>query len=91
MSAYLHMKQVRADGTSDSFVTMEVAVKESPMEFHRLGLTWTASGYGKRIPTRYLVQFNGRWRRVYSARFGNAGTAYIGKLNAIGEVITVTL
>lgn len=40
------------------------------------------SGYGARIPTRYLVQWAGRWRRVYMANYGNAGTAYIGKPGA---------
>lgn len=47
------------------------------------GLSYTASGYGNRIPTRYMVQLNGRWRRVYCAVWGNAGTAYL--LGRAGE------
>jgi len=43
----------------------------------RSGLT--GSGYGNRLPTRYMVQFAGRWRRVYAACFGNSATLYIGK------------
>ena len=39
----------------------------------------TVSGYGNKIPTRYMVQFAGRWRRVYAACFGNAATLYIGQ------------
>jgi hypothetical protein len=39
----------------------------------------TVTGYGSKIPTRYMVKINGRWRRVYMACFGNAGTCYIGK------------
>jgi hypothetical protein len=36
-----------------------------------------ASGYGRRIPTRYMVKHNNRLRRVYAACFGNACTCYI--------------
>ena len=36
-----------------------------------------ASGYGRKIPTRYLIRWHGRWRRVYVACFGNAGTPYV--------------
>lgn len=42
----------------------------------------SAMGYGAKIPTRYMVRFGSRWRRVYVAQFGNAGTAYIGKPGA---------
>jgi hypothetical protein len=38
-----------------------------------------ASGYGRRIPTQYMVKYAGRWRRVYCYQFSNAGTAYIGQ------------
>lgn len=37
------------------------------------------TGYGRAIPSPNLVKWRGRWRRVYICRFGNAGTAYIGK------------
>ena len=53
----------------------------APMLHHIAGLQWTASGYGRRIPMRYMVQWHGRWRRVYYCNFGNAGTAYIGNLS----------
>lgn len=35
------------------------------------------SGYGRRIATRYIVHYNGRWRRVYCHCYSNAGTCYI--------------
>lgn len=41
------------------------------------GLSYTASGYGKRIPSRYMVRFNNRWHRVYVTIYSNIGTAYI--------------
>jgi hypothetical protein len=37
----------------------------------------TASGYGRRMPSDLMVFYRQRWRRVYVACFGNAGTAYI--------------
>ena len=43
-----------------------------------------ASGYGSKIPTRYMVKYESgrkyeksRWRRVYMMQYGNAGSAYI--------------
>ena len=57
------------------------------MHHHLHNLTWTATGYGAAIPSRQMVRFNGRWRRVYVRIYSNSGTAYIrtGK----GESITV--
>lgn len=43
---------------------------------------YSATGYGARIPTQYMVRFGARWRRVYVAQFSNAGTAYIGRPGA---------
>lgn len=42
----------------------------------------TTIGYGSRIPTPYMVKWEGKWRRVYVANYGNSGTAYIGKPGA---------
>jgi hypothetical protein len=35
------------------------------------------SGYGRKIPTDYIVWIGKRWHRVYVCCFSNAGTAYI--------------
>lgn len=88
-TVYLHGKHVRPDGKSDTFWCCEVESKEAPMRHHKLGLSFTASGYGMRIPTTKMVKFNGRWRRVYFRIFSNSGTLFIGQLRATGEVITV--
>lgn len=53
--------------------------KYEPMAHHRAGLTWTASGYGARIPTPYMVRVNGKWRRVYCRIYSNIGTCFIGR------------
>lgn len=60
---------------------VSVPVSHEPMPHHKLGLMYTATGYGKRIPTEYKVQYNGKWRRVYCCIFSNIGTMYIGKLS----------
>ena len=51
--------------------------KDAPLWWHVRGLSYTTSGYGRRIPTRTMVRWQGRWRRVYVCQYSNAGTAYI--------------
>lgn len=57
--------------------TEQVEVMRSPMRQHRAGLSFTASGYGEKIPTEYMVKWRNRWRRVYCRIFSNSGTLYI--------------
>ena len=57
----------------------EIGVKYAPMAHHLAGLTWTRSGYGARIPTPYMVQVFGKWRRVYCRIYSNIGTLFIGR------------
>jgi len=47
------------------------------MPYHKQGLTYTATGYGGKIPTQYKVKHNGRLYRVYCAIFSNNGSLYI--------------
>lgn len=53
--------------------------KQAPLAHHKLGLQWTRSGYGKRIPSTWMVQLpdSPRWRRVYVCCYSNSGTAYV--------------
>lgn len=37
----------------------------------------SASGYGDKIPTRHMIEYDGRWRRVYAMAYGNGATVYI--------------
>lgn len=62
--------------------TIPFEAKESPLWWHGKGLSYTATGYGRKIPTRYMVRIRNRWRRVYACQLGNAGTCYIGKPDA---------
>lgn len=65
------------------------AVMRKPMRHHELGLPWTASGYGNKIPTRYMVRtIDQKWRRVYCCIYSNVGTLYVmhGKEKTIVEL-----
>lgn len=68
-------------GTSGPFSTEGVPVIDKPMAHHRRGLSFTATGYGKRIPTPYMIKYRGKLRRVYCMIYSNSGTLYIGKLS----------
>ena len=89
MRAYIHTKARRADGTFDCYLTQEAEVKEKPLPWQLAGLQYTASGYGARIPTRYMVRYNGRWRRVYCITYSNNGTLFIG--NKFDPCLTVQI
>lgn len=60
-------------------VKAPVEYKEKPLWWQTRGLSFTASGYGARIPTKYMVKYNKKWRRVYCIVYSNSGTLFIGK------------
>jgi hypothetical protein len=37
----------------------------------------TVSGYGGKVPTRYMLKYAGRWHRVYAMAYGNSASVYI--------------
>jgi len=59
----------------------EVEVKESLLPHHKAGRSYTPSGYGRKIPTPYMIKFNNRWQRVYCCIFSNSGSLYIASHN----------
>jgi hypothetical protein len=61
--------------------TVRVEAKYAPMAHHLARLLYTATGYGKRIPTPTMVKYRGKWRRVYCCIYSNVGTHYIGRLS----------
>ena len=91
LSAWVQGHHVREDGTKDTFYSVSVDVKRVPMWHHTRGLSFTATGYGMRIPTEYMVEFNDKWRRVYCRIFSNSGTLYIGQLRDKGERLIVRI
>ena len=89
MKAYIHTKQLRTDGSYDSYLTREVEVKERLLWWQEKGLMYTATGYGSRIPTRYMVKDGNRWKRVYCRIFSNMGTLFIGKNCRAGDIVSI--
>lgn len=65
-------------GEAGPFQTVQVPLKET--EAPNYGRD--AMGYGRQIPSSYMVKWEGRWRRVYVCQISNAGTAYLGKPGA---------
>lgn len=48
-----------------------------PLWWHKQGLSYTASGYGGKIPTPHKIRHNNREKRVYCMCYSNSGTLYI--------------
>jgi len=60
--------------------TINIAKSElidAPLWWQEKGLSYTASGYGRKIPTRHKVRYKGRLRRIYCCIFSNSGTCFI--------------
>jgi hypothetical protein len=49
----------------------------NPLWWQKQGLMYTASGYGRKIPTSWTVRYNGKVRRIYCCIYSNIGTCYI--------------
>ena len=54
----------------------ELETIESLLPHQKAGLQYTASGYGRKIPTSYKIRDGKRWFRVYCCQYSNAGTCY---------------
>jgi hypothetical protein len=64
-----------------------IMVKELPWQ--KMGRSYTSTGYGSKVPTRYMVRtIDQKWRRVYCAVFSNMGITYVmhGKNKTIVEI-----
>jgi hypothetical protein len=78
-----------------NFVRIECtkyAIKVSEMRHHKLGLSYTPTGYGTKVPTVYMVRtIDQTWRRVYCAIFSNSGALYVmhGKEKTLVDLLGV--
>lgn len=52
---------------------IQVPMKREPLEWQKRGLSYTATGYGDKIPTMYKIKYKNRWRRVYCNIHSNTG------------------
>ena len=57
----------------------ELENKQEPLAWQKQGLSYTSTGYGKKIPTTRMVRLpNDKcWRRVYCCVYSNIGTCYV--------------
>jgi hypothetical protein len=76
-TAYLHFGGPFTSEQPAPRLTIETEVKQEELWWQKRGLSYTATGYGRRIPTEYKVQYNGRWQRVYCCIYSNNGVLYI--------------
>lgn len=65
----------------DIYNIEDIESKIDLLPHHKLGLCYTRSGYGRKIPTTRMVKLPGnpRWRRVYCCIYSNSGTCYVTK------------
>ena len=74
-------ERAKSGPMAGELVRLEVfppAILERPLDWQVRGLSYTATGYGKKIPTRYMIKtIDNRWRRVYCAIYSNVGTCYV--------------
>lgn len=76
-TAYLHFGGPFTNEQPCTRQTIETEVKENLLWWQKRGLMYTRTGYGKKIPTSYMVKHENRWKRVYCAIFSNSGVCYI--------------
>ena len=62
---------------SIKYLESEPVLIDKPLPWQLAGRTYTATGYGAKIPSSKCVRVNGRLRRVYVTQYGNAGSAWI--------------
>lgn len=72
-------KDVRTD--LESIYNIEdLEQKEDLLWWQKRGLSYTSTGYGRKIPTSIMVKIPGLrniWRRVYCCIYSNVGTCYV--------------
>ena len=50
---------------------------EKPLWWQLKNLSYTATGYGRKIPTTKMLCMNNRLYRIYCCIFSNSGTCFI--------------
>lgn len=61
-----------------TYLEDDYVVWENPLRHHVLGLTYTATGYGAKLPTRYMLTLNGGClRRIYATCFSNVASYWV--------------
>lgn len=64
-------------GSYPNYVNTPLETKLHHLWWQLAGLSYTSAGYGKKIPTHFMVKHNNRWKRVYCCIYSNIGSLYI--------------
>jgi hypothetical protein len=76
--SFLHSDGEQITGASWNLKNgLTFPTRENLLPWQARGLMYTASGYGKKIPTTKQLFILGRWRRVYCDIFSNSGVCYV--------------
>ena len=59
------------------FKSQQFEPVESPLWWQEKGLSYTASGYGRKITTKWKIKIHNKLYRVYCCIHSNVGTCYI--------------
>lgn len=52
-------------------------MRDEPLEWQKQGLSYTASGYGSKIPTSKVIYCFGKRHRMYACCFSNSASCYV--------------
>ena len=55
----------------------EADIIERLLPWQKRGLSYTASGYGRKIPTTKMLKVGKRLHRIYAMIYSNSGSCYI--------------
>ena len=67
---------IRSDLPEYKVLAYDLPLIDSPLWWHERGLRQTATGYGRKLTTRYKVEFEGKQRRIYCTQFSNSGSLW---------------
>ena len=60
-----------------NYVNQPLTLVEAPLWWQEQGLQETATGYGRKLTTRWKTHYMGHLRRVYCVCYSNVGTLYV--------------
>lgn len=63
----------------ETYYIEDLESKDSPLWWQKQGLSYTSSGFGRKIPSSKMIKLpdSNRWRRVYCCIYSNSGTCYV--------------
>ena len=72
-----HVTFTALEGNGLEYLIYPAYLHTMPLPHHTEGLSFTATGYGSRIPTDKCIYLRGRRYRIYCRIFSNIGTCFI--------------